>query len=44
MRVCVEGGGGSHEPTQDPPLDLSPRVVTLIFSLYVGLGSASTVY
>ena len=47
--VCVfgggGGGGGSHEPTPDQPLDWSPEVgSTLIFSSYVGLGPASTVY
>ena len=50
MRVCVcvggggGGGGGSNEPTLDTPLDWSPSVGTLIFSSYVGLGPASTVY
>ena len=42
---CVGGGGGgSHKPTLDIPLDWSPSVGTLIFSSYVGLGPASTVY
>ena len=51
---CVGGGGGggggwgggwsSHKPTLDTPLDWSSSVGTLIFSSYVGLGPASTVY
>ena len=36
--------GGLHKPTLDTPLDWSSSVGTLIFSSYVGLGPASTVY
>ena len=43
--LCVGGGGGGGgSPTLDPPLDWSPSVGTLIFSSYVGLCPASTVY
>ena len=42
--VCGGGGGGGGSPTLDPPLDWSPSVGTLIFSSYVGLCPASTVY